>query len=140
MACHACHARFTGIEYGAACASVHALERDPDATERGRAMKKHSRGSRPLHRGELFELQRSNLRALLRQLYREKRTWLAVTNSLGIRRSIVRAFMDGKNPGDMTLAQRVALASGLDLDVALAGRQVVGGWPSSHEGIASRRT
>lgn len=88
-------------------------------------MKRTTRNPRPLYRGGLIELQRSNLRALLRQLYREKRTWLAVTNLTGIRCSIVRAFLNGKNPGNVALAQRIAMASGLDLDVALAGQFVV---------------
>ncbi len=84
-----------------------------------------SRTSRSLYRGGLIELQRSNLRALLRQLHREKRSWFAVTNAVRIRRSIVGAFMTGKNPGDMTLAENVAAASGLDLDVALAGHFII---------------
>ncbi|MBK9260989.1 MAG: hypothetical protein IPM54_14415 [Polyangiaceae bacterium] len=88
-------------------------------------MKKHSRIPRPLYRGGLFELQRDNLRVLLRQLRRKHGTWIALTNTLRVRRSIVGAFMTGKNPGNMTLAQRVAIASGLDLDVALAGQFVI---------------
>ncbi|MRG91587.1 hypothetical protein [Polyangium spumosum] len=76
----------------------------------------------PLYPGGLVEIQRSNLRALLRHLFREKGTWIAVVHKLGFRRSVVLAFLDGTNPGNMALARSIARAVGLSLDDALSGK------------------
>ncbi|MDI3291019.1 hypothetical protein [Polyangium sp. 15x6] len=73
-------------------------------------------------RSDLIEIQRSNLRALLRHLHREHGTWIAVAHKLGFRRSFVLAFCDGTELGNMALARSIARAVGLSLDDALAGK------------------
>jgi hypothetical protein len=78
--------------------------------------------ARPLRGTDLVEMQRSNLRALLRQLHRELGSWIAIARLLRIRRSSVKGFFDGIEPGNMALARGVAAASELPLDVALDGR------------------
>ncbi|MDI1437060.1 hypothetical protein [Polyangium sorediatum] len=78
--------------------------------------------ARPLRGTDLIEIQRSNLRALLRHLHREQGTWIAVAHKLGFRRSFVLAFCDGTEPGNIALARSIARAVGLSLDDALAGR------------------
>jgi len=79
------------------------------------------------HRGtDLVEMQRSNLRALLRQMRREQGSWVRVARLLGIRRASVKGFFDGDEPGNMALARSIATATNLDLDVALAGEFVIG--------------
>jgi hypothetical protein len=77
--------------------------------------------ARPLRGTDLVEMQRSNLRALLRQRHRELGSWVAIARLLRIRRSSVKGFFDGDEPGNMALARGIAAASELDLDVALAG-------------------
>ncbi|TKD08961.1 hypothetical protein [Polyangium fumosum] len=77
---------------------------------------------RPLRGSDLIEIQRANLRALLRHLHREHGTWIAVAHQLGFRRSFVLAFCDGTEPGNMALARSIARAVGLSLDDALAGK------------------
>lgn len=78
------------------------------------------------HRGtDLNEMQRANLRALLRQLRREY-SWITIARLLGFRRAYIRDFFDGIEPGGMALARGIAAASELDLDVALAGEFVIG--------------
>jgi len=77
---------------------------------------------RPLRGSDLIEIQRSNLRALLRHLHREHGTWIAVAHLLGFRRAVVLAFCDGTEPGNMALARSIARAVGLSLDDALAGK------------------
>jgi len=77
---------------------------------------------RPLRGSDLIEIQRSNLRALLRHLHREHGTWIAVAHLLGFRRSFVLAFCDGTEPGKMALARSIARAVGLSLDDTLAGK------------------
>ncbi|MDI1429612.1 hypothetical protein [Polyangium sorediatum] len=76
----------------------------------------------PLYPGGLLEIQRANLRALLRHLYREHGTWIAVAHLVSFRRSFVLAFCDGTEPGNMALARSIARAAGLSLDDALAGK------------------
>ena len=77
---------------------------------------------RPLKGSDLIELQRSNLRALLRHLSRELGTWTHVAHKIGFRRSYVLAFMDAIEPGNMALARSIARAVGLSLDDALIGK------------------
>ncbi|MRG92545.1 hypothetical protein [Polyangium spumosum] len=76
----------------------------------------------PLYPGGLVEIQRSNLRALLRHLHREHGTWTKVAHLVSFRRAVVLAFCDGTNPGNMALARSIARAVGLSLDDALAGK------------------
>lgn len=76
----------------------------------------------PLYPGGLVEIQRANLRALLRHLHRELGSWILVAHRVGFRRSVVLAFCDGTNPGNMALARSIARAVGLSLDDALAGK------------------
>ena len=76
----------------------------------------------PLYPGGLLEIQRANLRALLRHLFREHGTWIAVAHAVSHRRSVVLAFLDGTEPGNMALARSIARAVGLSLDDALAGK------------------
>ncbi|MDI1481459.1 hypothetical protein [Polyangium sp. y55x31] len=77
---------------------------------------------RPLRGSDLIEIQRANLRALLRHLFREHGTWIAVAHAVSHRRSVVLAFLDGTEPGNMALARSIARAVGLSLDDALAGK------------------
>jgi len=77
---------------------------------------------RPLKGTDLIEIQRSNLRALLRHLHREQGSWIAVAHKLGFRRSFILAFCDGTEPGNMALARSIARAVGLSLDDALMGK------------------
>jgi hypothetical protein len=78
--------------------------------------------ARPLRGNDLNEMQRANLRALLRQLHRELGSWVVIARLLRIRRSSVKGFFDGDEPGNMALARDIAAASEIDLDVALDGR------------------
>ncbi|MBK9259819.1 MAG: hypothetical protein IPM54_08275 [Polyangiaceae bacterium] len=77
--------------------------------------------SRPLKGRDLNEMQRANLRALVRQLRREY-SWITIARLLGFRRAYIRDFFDGNEPGSMALARGISAASELDLDVALDGR------------------
>ena len=77
---------------------------------------------RPLRGTDLIEIQRANLRALLRHLHREQGSWVRVAHTLGYRRAVVLAFCDGTEPGNMALARSIARAVGLTLDDALAGK------------------
>ncbi|MDC0745352.1 hypothetical protein [Polyangium mundeleinium] len=77
---------------------------------------------RPLRGSDLIEIQRANLRALLRHLHRELGSWILVAHKVGFRRSVVLAFCDGTEPGNMALARSIARAVGLSLDDALAGK------------------
>ncbi|MRG92821.1 hypothetical protein [Polyangium spumosum] len=76
----------------------------------------------PLYPGGLVEIQRANLRALLRHLHRELGSWILVAHKIGFRRYVVLAFCDGTNPGNMALARSISRAVGLTLDDALAGK------------------
>lgn len=77
---------------------------------------------RPLKGSDLIELQRANLRALLRHLFREEGTWIRVARKLSARRAFVLAFMDGIEPGNRAFARSIARAVGLSLDDALIGK------------------
>lgn len=77
---------------------------------------------RPLKGSDLIEMERANLRALLRHLFREEGTWIRVARKIGYRRSVVLAFMDGIEPGNRALARCIARAVGLSLDDALIGK------------------
>ncbi len=70
-------------------------------------------------------MQRSNLLALLRVLYREHGTWIGVACVLRIRRTTIEGFYHDDAPGNIALARAIATATKLDLDVALDGRFVV---------------
>lgn len=70
-------------------------------------------------------MQRSNLLALLRVLYREHGSWIGVARVTRIRRKSIEGFYHDDEPGTLALARAVAKATGLDLDVALDGRFVV---------------
>lgn len=76
--------------------------------------------TRPLKGRDLNEMQRANLRALLRQLRREY-SWITIARLIGFRRTYIRDFFDGDEPGNIALARGIAAATELDLDVALAG-------------------
>lgn len=80
---------------------------------------------RPLRGTDLVEMQRSNLRALLRQLRREQGSWVRVARLLRMRRSSIKGFFDDVEPGNKALARAIATATKLDLDVALAGHFIV---------------
>lgn len=82
--------------------------------------------ARPLRGTDLTEMQRGNLRVLLRQLHRELGSWVRVAHAVGARREVVKGFFDGAEPGHCALARGVASAAKLDLDVALSGRFVIG--------------
>ncbi|MRG90492.1 hypothetical protein [Polyangium spumosum] len=77
---------------------------------------------RPLRGSDLIEIQRSNLRALLRHLHREHGTWTKVAHLVSFRRSFVLAFCDGIEPGNIALARSIARAVGLSLEDALVGK------------------
>lgn len=78
------------------------------------------------HRGkDMNEMQRSNLRVLLRVLYREHGSWIAVARVTRIRRKSIEGFYHDDEPGNLALARAVAKAVGLDLVVALEGQFVV---------------
>ena len=78
------------------------------------------------HRGkDMTEMQRSNVRVLLRVLYREHGSWIAVARVTRIRRATLVGFSHDDERGNLALARAVAKATGLDLDVALDGRFVV---------------
>lgn len=81
--------------------------------------------ARPLRGTDLVEMQRSNLRALLRQMRREQGSWIRVARALGMRRSFVKGFFDDVEPGNIALARAIATATKLDLDVVLAGHFIV---------------
>ncbi|TKD05106.1 hypothetical protein [Polyangium fumosum] len=76
----------------------------------------------PLYPGGLLEIQRANLRALLRHLHRELGSWILVAHKVGFRRAVVLGFCDGTNPGNMALARSIARAVGLTVEDALAGK------------------
>jgi hypothetical protein len=78
------------------------------------------------HRGtDLNEMQRSNVRVLLRVLYRIHGSWIAVARVTRIRRKSIEGFYHDDEPGNLALARAVAKATNLELDVALDGRFVV---------------
>lgn len=77
---------------------------------------------RPPRRPDLTEIQRANLRALVKHLFRELGTWIRVARAIGYRRSYVLAFQDGIEPGTRAFARKIARAVSLTLDAALLGK------------------
>ena len=67
----------------------------------------------------------SNLRVLLRALYREHGSWIGVARALRMRRATVESFYYDERPGTLALARAIATVTGLDLEVALEGRFVI---------------
>ena len=85
-----------------------------------------STSSRPRReRGVFTVMQRSNLLALLRVLYREHGSWIGVARALRMRRASIESFYYDERPGTIALACAIAKATGLDLEVALDGRFVI---------------
>jgi hypothetical protein len=80
---------------------------------------------RPLRGKDMTEMQRSNVRVLLRVLYREHGSWIAVARVTRMRRKSIEGFYHDDEPGNIAIARAVAAATKLDLDVALDGRFVV---------------
>lgn len=80
---------------------------------------------RPNRGKDMTIMQRSNVRVLLRVLYREHGSWIHVARKLRIRRASIEGFYHDDEPGNLALARAVAKAAKLDLDVALDGRFVV---------------
>lgn len=82
--------------------------------------------SRPRSRRSGFTvMQRSNLLALLRVLYREHGSWIAVSRAIRIRRKSIEGFYHDDEPGNLALARAVATATGIELETALEGRFVI---------------
>lgn len=77
------------------------------------------------HRNGLSVMAESNLRVLLRQLYREQDSWIGVARALRMRRTTVESFYYDERPGNIALARTIAKATGLELETALDGRFVV---------------
>lgn len=78
------------------------------------------------HRGkDMNEMQRSNLRVLLRVLYRAHGSWIAVARVTRIRRKSIEGFYHDDEPGNLALARAVAKATNLELETALEGRFVI---------------
>jgi len=80
--------------------------------------------TRPFRGTDLNEMQRANLRALLRQL-RRQHSWIVIARLLSFRRSYLVKFAECDEPGNMALARGIAAASELDLNVALDGHFIV---------------
>jgi hypothetical protein len=80
---------------------------------------------RPLRGKDMTEMQRSNVRVLLRVLYREHGSWITVARVTRMRRKSIEGFYHDDEPGNRALARAIATATKLDLDVALDGRFVV---------------
>lgn len=70
-------------------------------------------------------MERANLLVLLRQLYRLHGSWIGVARVLRIRRTTIEGFYYDDKPGNLALARAIATATGLDLNVALAGHFVI---------------
>ena len=80
---------------------------------------------RPLRGKDMTEMQRSYVRVLLRQLYREHGSWIAVARVTRIRRKSIEGFYHDDEPGNLALAHAVAKTTGLELEPALEGRFVI---------------
>lgn len=80
---------------------------------------------RPLRGKDMTEMQRSNVRVLLRVLYRQHGSWIAVARVTRIRRKSIEGFYHDDEPGNLALARAVSKVVGLDLETALDGRFVV---------------
>jgi hypothetical protein len=76
-------------------------------------------------RNGLSVMAESNLRVLLRVLYRIHGSWIAVARELRIRRTTIEGFYHDDKPANLALARAIATATKLDLDVALDGHFVV---------------
>jgi hypothetical protein len=76
-------------------------------------------------RNDLPVMAESNLRVLLRVLYRQHGAWIGVARVLRIRRTTIEGFYHDDKPATLALARAIATATGLDLDVALAGQFVI---------------
>lgn len=70
----------------------------------------------------LTEMDRANLRALCRVLYRRHGTWIAVAHRLAFRRETIVRFVGMTFSGNMALARTIARACGLTVEEALDGR------------------
>lgn len=80
---------------------------------------------RDLRPDGLTEMDRANLRALCRVLYRRHGTWIEVAHLLAFRRETIVRFVGMTHPGHMALARTIARACGLDIEDALDGRFTV---------------
>jgi hypothetical protein len=69
----------------------------------------------------LIAIDRANLRALLRHLYREHGSWVRVARAVSYRRAVVVAFSRDEHEGNTTLARGIAKACGLSYEDAIAG-------------------
>lgn len=67
----------------------------------------------------------ANLRALLRQLYREHGSWHCVAKQIHARRTTIEGFYHDDKPGSIALARRIAQGTGLSLDNAIDGQFVI---------------
>ena len=81
--------------------------------------------ARPHRDKDMTVMQRSNIRALLRQLYRENGSWIAVARVTRIRRKSIEGFYHDDEPGNRALARAIAKATNLELETALEGRFVI---------------
>jgi len=70
----------------------------------------------------LIEIDRANLRALLRHLHREHGSWVRVARAVSYSRRVVVAFYRGEHKGNTTLARGIAKACGLSFEDAIAGK------------------
>lgn len=76
-------------------------------------------------RNGLSVMAESNLRVLLRVLYRIHGSWIGVARELRIRRTTIEGFYHDDKPANLALARAIATATGLELDIALGGHFVV---------------
>lgn len=76
-------------------------------------------------RSSLSVMAESNLRVLLRVLYREHGSWIGVARALRMCRKTVESFYYDERPGTLALARAIAMATNLELETALEGRFVV---------------
>ncbi len=70
-------------------------------------------------------MDRANLRALCRVLYRRHGTWIAVAHLLVFRRETIVRFVGQTSEGNMALARTIARACDLTVEQALDGRFVI---------------
>ena len=81
--------------------------------------------TRPRARRGLSVMAESNLRVLLRQLYRQQGSWIGVARVLRMRRASVESFYYDERSGTLALARAIAAATGIGLETALEGRFVI---------------
>lgn len=91
------------------------------------------RGPRP---DGLNEMDRANLRAILRAMHRKHGTWIAVAHLVSFRRDTVVRFVGQTYSGHMALARAVARAVGLTVEEAIEGRFTI----TANDEILPRRT